>query len=247
MALLVPGDDPSAITFFADASSRDRDFMVAGGFAVAGKRIQEIEADIARLRASANVREFHWSDYRGGNKRRAYEALVDYGFELIERQHAALHIIIAKFKGYSHKAREGESRDTSINRMYYQLCLHRPARFYGRKRAIHVRFDAGNDSADICKMRNQLCAAAWRKYRTLANCVRSIEPVDSAKVGIVQMADVILGAAAAKRNDIQHTNAKGDLANFVLERSGLRSWSDDTDERARFLTVWNHKGKIGPR
>ena len=220
--------------------------MVAGGFAIAGERIAEIEAHIAGLRAAANIREFHWSDYRGGNKREAYEKLVDFAFELIVAKHAALHIIIAKFKGYSHKAREGENRDTSINRMYYQLCLHRPARFYGKKRAIHIRFDAGNDSADICNMRNQLCADAYRKYKTLPNCVRSIEPVDSKKVGIVQMVDVILGAAASKRNGVQHTNAKAQLADYVLARSGHLAWSDSTPENARYFTIWNHKGSGGP-
>lgn len=247
MALIVPFTDPSAITFFADASSREKDYMVAGGFAVAGKRISEIEAHIRELRDAANIREFHWADYRGGNKQGAYEALVSYAFDLIEGHHAALHVIIAKFKGYSHKAKAGENRDTSINRMYYQLCLHRPARFYGRDRAIHVRFDAGSDSADICQMRNQLCAAAYRTYKTLPNCVRSIEPVDSKKVGIIQMVDVILGAAAAKRNGIEHTTAKAGLADFVLARSGHTSWSHDTAEDARFFTVWNHRGKSGPR
>ncbi len=220
--------------------------MVAGGFAIAGERIAEIEARIAELRALANIREFHWADYRGGNRRKAYEQLVDYAFDLITAKQAALHIIIAKFKGYSHKAREGENRDTSINRMYYQLCLHRPARFYGKLRAIHIRFDAGNDSADICTLRNQLCADAYRKYRTLPNCVRTIEPVDSHKVGIVQMADVILGAVASKRNGVQHTNAKADLADYVLARSGHSAWSDCTPNHARFFTVWNHKGKGGP-
>lgn len=247
MALLSSLSEPASITFFADASSRERDYMVAGGFAVAGERINEIEAHIAKLRASANIREFHWSEYRGGNRKAAHEALVEYAFDLIARHHAALHIIIAKFKDYRHKAKDGENRDTSINRMYYQLCLHRPARFYGKKRAIHIRFDNGNDSADICRMRNQLCADAYKKYRTLPNCVRSIEPVNSEKVGIIQMADVILGAVAAKRNGIQHANAKADLADFVLVRSGHTSWSDSTSERARFFTVWNHQGKGGPR
>jgi hypothetical protein len=246
MSFSPPDDRLSAITFFADASSREKDYMVAGGFAVPGHRIVEIESYIAELRAAHRIAEFHWADYRGGRKQEAYEALVRYAFELIASHHAALHIIIARFKGYRHKAKEGENRDTSINRMYYQLCLHRPARFYGRKRAIHIRFDAGNDSADMCQMRNQLCADAWKKYRTLPNCVRSIEPVSSHKVGIIQMADVILGAAAAKRNQVEHASPKGALADFVLKESGLRSWSESTPDRARYLTVWNHVGKGGP-
>ncbi|MBW8842473.1 MAG: hypothetical protein JF608_11835 [Sphingomonadales bacterium] len=48
MAIIL--SDPSALpalSFFGDASSRDSAYMVAGGFAVAGNRINEIEDHIA--------------------------------------------------------------------------------------------------------------------------------------------------------------------------------------------------------
>lgn len=215
--------------------------MVAGGFAVGGNRINEIEDRIATLRDDAGIKsEFHWCDYRGGGKRHAYEALVKYAFDLVNKRQAALHIIIAKFGGYNHKQKKGENHDTSVNKMYYQLFLHRIANFYGEKRAIHIRLDAGNDSYDICQMRNQLCADSYKKYKTKPNCIRSIEPVQSQNVGIVQMADVIVGAVAAKRNDVKHTSPKGDLADFVLRASGRHSWEADTAQDARFLTVWHH-------
>jgi hypothetical protein len=215
--------------------------MVAGGFAVAGNRIVEIEDRIAALRDDAGIRsEFHWSKYRGGEKRRlAYEELVQYGFDLVAKRKAALHVIIAPFKNYNHKAIAGEDRNTSINRMYYQLFLHKVARFYGEKRAIHIRLDAGNDCADICNMRNQLCADAYKKYQTRPNCVRSIEPVESENVGLVQLADVILGAIAAKQNQVQHVSAKGALADYVLRASGRHSWGTNTAADAKFLTVWH--------
>lgn len=215
--------------------------MVAGGFAVSGNRIHQIEDKIATLRDDAGITsEFHWADYRGGRKREAYEELVRYAFELVNKRHAALHIIIAKFAGYQHKRTKGENKDTSINRMYYQLCLHRLARYYGKKRAIHVRLDAGNDSNDICKMRNQLCADAYKSLGTMPNCIRSIEPAESANVGLIQMADVIVGAVAAKQNKVQHTSPKGALADHVLRCSGRHSWEANTPMTARFLTVWHH-------
>ena len=218
--------------------------MVAGGFAVAGNRINEIEDRIAAIRDDHGMRsEFHWADYRGGRKRRAYESLIDYGFDLVSKRNAALHLIITPFKGYKHNAKEGDNRDTSVNRMYYQLGLHRIARFYGAKRAIHIRLDAGNDSADICQMRNQLCANAYKTYKTRPNCVRTIEPVESSQVGIVQMADVIIGAVAAKQNSVIHTSPKGDLATYVLKASGRHTWSVSTPMAARFLTVWHFSGK----
>lgn len=218
--------------------------MVAGGFLVNGKRIVEIERRIAALRDLGGITsEFHWSAYRGGERRAAYEALVDYAFELIGNKQAALHVIVAKFEVYNHKARAGENKDTSVNRMYFQLCLHRLARFYGQTAAIHVRLDAGNDSKDICNMRNELCAAAYKQLGAKPNCIRSIEPISSHKVGLVQMADVIVGAIAAKQNDVQHTSPKGDLADYVLKASGRPTWAENTPSSERFLTVWHHVKK----
>ena len=221
--------------------------MVVGGFAVPGNRIAQIEDQIAKLRADAGIRsEFHWSEYRGGAKRAAYEALIRYGFDLLNKRRAAFHVLIVPFKGHNHKAVPGEDKDTSINRMYYQLFLHRLCQFYGKSMAIHIRLDAGNDCRDICKMRNQLCAAAYRTYQTKPNCVRSIEPVNSEHSGIIQLSDVILGGIAAKQNKIAHTSPKGDLATFVLQASGRHSWDAETPKAARFMTVWHHR-KTGNR
>lgn len=231
------------LSFFGDSSSKHATYMVAGGLAVAGRRIHEIEDRIAKLRDDAGITsEFHWADYRGGRKQAAYEGLVKYAFELVHNRHAALHIIVAKFADYDHRAKEGEDKDTSVNRMYYQLFLHRLARFYGKDRAIHVRLDAGNDSRDICSMRNQLCADAYRSLNARPNCVRSIEPLKSHRMGLIQMADVIMGGVAAKVNEVQHTSPKGALADFVLRASGRHSWGVGTPSSARFLTVW-HFGK----
>lgn len=242
MALTVSHHDLPPLSFFGDASSKDKDYMVAGGFAVAGSRISEIEHTIDAIASKHGVRgEFHWSEYRGGKKRAAYEELVRLAFELTKDEYAALHVIIAKFHGYAHKATKGENRDTSVNRMYYQLCLHRLARFYGKRRAIHIRLDEGNDSEDICKMRGAVCAGAYYEYGTKPNCVRSLEPLASEDSRIIQMADVILGGIAAKRNKIVHAGAKGPLADYILEQSGRPDWETETAKSARFFTVWDHK------
>lgn len=216
--------------------------MVAGGFAVSSHRIQEIEQKVATLRELAGVSEFHWSEYSGGASRAGYEALVDYAFELVRNGNAALHVIIAPFKGYRHKAKPGQNRDTSVNRMYFQLLLHRPARFYGKTRHIHVRLDGGSDSKDICEMRNELCAKAYHQHKTRPNCIRSLQSMPSHVSGIIQMADVILGGIAAKRNGFIHKTEKGPLADHILDKSGHAAWHLDTHINARKLTVWNFSG-----
>lgn len=242
MAIIRSAPSLPSISFFGDSSSRDATYMIAGGFAVAGNRISEVEDQIALLREDAGIKsEFHWSAYRGGHKQAAYESLIRYGFDLINKRKAALHIIAANFSAYNHKSTPGDNKDTSINRMYFQLFLHRVAKFYGQSRQIHIRLDAGNDCRDICSMRNELCAAAYNRYQTRPNCIRSIEPVDSKNVGLVQLSDVVLGAIAAKRNNLKHTSPKGELASFTLQASGRHSWDTNTSADARFLTVWQHK------
>ena len=242
MAILASSDSLPAVTFFGDASSKNNDYMVAGGFAVASHRIQEIEWNVSLLRNIAGIREFHWSDYKGGKTQEAYETLVRYAFDLVHKGHAAFHTIISPFKGYKHKAKPGENRDTSVNRMYFQLLLHRPARLYGKSRVIHVRLDAGNDSESICAMRNELCAKAYNQHKTRPNCIKSLQAMPSEKSGIIQMADVILGGIATKRNGVVHTSPKGSLADLILESSGHSGWHVDTHFNAKKLTVWNFSG-----
>ena len=111
-------DELPAMSFFGDASSKDKDYMVAGGFAVAGSRMAEVEARIEGIASRHGITgEFHWSEYRGGRKTAAYEELVRLAFELPRMRHAALHIIVAKLHGYAPQAVKGENRDTSVNRM----------------------------------------------------------------------------------------------------------------------------------
>lgn len=212
--------------------------MVAGGFAVAEARRQEIEACIREIAERPGISAFHWSEYRGGGRREAYEELVRYAFELVRAKQAAFHVLIARFRDFAHRL-DGGSPETSVNRMHFQLSLHRIARFYGKYRAIHLRPDRGNDSRELPQYRDALCAAAFKKYGALPNCVRSIHPRPSTEEPIIQMADVLIGAIAASRNQRVLKPAKRDLAAHVLSQSGRSCWSHDTPKSARFLTVWN--------
>lgn len=254
----VPSDLLPNVTFFGDSSSKDKEFMVAGGFAVAGSEVDSINAEIEAIRSEAGMTsEFHWSNYRGGTrKEKAYKKLADLGFDLTRKEpvRGAFHVIIAKFGGYNHRREGGQNRDTSVNRMYYQLCLHRLAKYYGHGRQIHIRLDAGNDCEDIVRMRNQLCADAYAKFgqrsdasKCRPNCIRSILAMDSKSSNIIQLADVILGGIAAKRNGVQHTSPKGELADYILEASGHHDWAKDSRWQDRMMTVWNHESRGTPQ
>ncbi len=237
----IENDAMPTISFFGDSSSRMSDFMVLGGLAVAGHRIAEIEEQIADIRERGGIRlEFHWKEYRGGAKQKAYEELCRFGFDLIKGKRAALHIMASDFRKFDHKREEGQTRDTSINKLYWQLCLHRLAKFYGKQRAIHIRLDAGDDCTNICNMRNQLSAAAFRKFSTQPNCIRSIEPMNSEKSGLIQLSDVLLGGIASQLNGNRADTNKGILAEFIRKSSGRHSWGTSTPRDHKFMTVWHY-------
>lgn len=238
----MPDDLLPEISFFGDASSRNERYMVLGGLAVGGHRQHEVEDHIADIRDRGGIkREFHWKEYRGGAKRAAYEELVQYGFGLVKKRHAAFHVIISDFREFDHRRLPRQTRDTSINLIYWSLCLHRVAAYYGKKRAIHIRLDAGNDCEDIVNMRVQLCAAAYQKFATRPNCVRTIEPMSSEASGLVQMADVLVGGIASQMNGNRQDTEKGKLAEFIRVASGRHSWATETPMANRFTTVWHYK------
>ena len=238
------------LSFFGDSSSKDGPYMVLGGFAINGDRLAEVEAKIESIRIEHGVgAEFHWQQYKGGRRRHGYEALVDYAFELVANNHAHFHVILTPFSRFNHKVASKKDEvditlgaDRSINRIYWQLLLHRIARYYGKRCAIHVRLDIGNDSADIIEKRVQLCATAYKKYKTKPNCIRSIIAMNSKSSGIIQMSDVICGAIAAERNERNQSAHKTALRAYVLDKHVNDSWAIDTPSNAgRRFTVWNFK------
>ncbi|WP_185804606.1 DUF3800 domain-containing protein [Pontivivens nitratireducens] len=233
---------PPKVSFFGDASSKNSDFMVLGGLAVSGHRQQEIEDYIADIRERGGIRrEFHWKEYRGGAKRVPYEELIEYVFDLVHKNYAELFVISCDFREFDHKREPEQTRDTSVNKIYWSLFEYRLAAFYGKKREIHIRLDAGNDCKDICNMRNQLCAKAYRKHGAMPNCFRTIEPMDSKASGLIQAADLIVGGIASQLNSNRTDTEKGRLAEFIRRLSGRHDWRDETPRTARSINVWNYK------
>lgn len=230
--------------FYGDSSSHNKKYMVAGGFCVNTKRISEIQEKIKFIKEHNDIKsEFHWSEYRKGGKTKVYKELVDYMFGLVFSGKAHFHVIIANFSNYKHNATPGEGRETSVNRMYYQLLLHKLAKFYGKMADIHVQLDHGNDSQDICKMRNQVCANAYFKYQCKPNCIKSITSICSKKSEIIQASDVVIGSIAGLVNGFDEKSAKKELAEYIMKAAKISTWRKSTPKDERSLTVWWHVTK----
>src|SRR4051812_6050773 len=97
--MFLPANAPSLIPleFYCDSSShRGHNFMAAGGLAIRKSRYADIDAAVQQVKDTAGIRsELKWSEYRGGARRKAFEAVVDLCFLLVREKQAALHFIIS--------------------------------------------------------------------------------------------------------------------------------------------------------
>ena len=236
------------LAVYADTSShRNHTYMVAGALAFRQSRYAEFEATAQAIKSVHGItREMKWSDYRGGPKRPAYEAMIDLLFTLTENKQAAFHCLIAKFDEFTHRLNPGDTSDTSANRMYFQLFLHRVCRLYGPRCKIYIYPDVGNDSRDIPKYRDGLCAAAYRRFSAAPNCIRSISPQDSKTHNTMQIVDIVIGGIAAKCNAIAGGH-KAALADYILTRAGRKTWAVDSSRHEKYMTVWNFRHSRAPR
>jgi hypothetical protein len=87
--------------------------------------------------------------------------------------------------------------------------------------------------------------AAARDHGITTEPFKVIEPADSKQCDILQLNDVILGAVCAARND-RHLLESGrvskrEIAEPVLEKSGLSSFAMDTPKPMNRFTIWNMK------
>jgi Protein of unknown function (DUF3800) len=229
--------------FYSDSSShRGHAYMVVGGIAVRPERLSEINTTIEGIKASAGiVGEVKWKKYKGGAKRAAYFALVDYASLLLREQQAHFHILLCHFSDFNHKISGPGNPEKSVNRMYFQLLFHRLCRFYGKSCILHVFPDSGSDSAEIVAFREVICASAYKKYRTMPNCLRSIHPQPSHKHPVIQLMDVVIGAAAAKREARVLSGHKQELADYVTSVLHPVGWHTDTPSSARQPSPCGHR------
>jgi hypothetical protein len=236
---MVPEPTGPDILYFCDESSQvDDRHMAVGGLAVSRERIPEILTAMWEARERCNYfSEVKWSTAK---KRRAsihkdYAVLLR---QLVRANHAAFHIRFAPFLEYDHKNAGPRGRIDTVSKMYYQLLLHRPAKYYGDKRHLYIHPDKGDCTSELADMRGALCAGAYHAG-AMPDCVKVIEPRDSAREPFLQLLDVTLGAFAARRNDRELGDTKAELRDFIIGLWGGVDLAKSTPMSNKAFNVWN--------
>ncbi|GAO39354.1 hypothetical protein SCH01S_29_00420 [Sphingomonas changbaiensis NBRC 104936] len=189
--------------------------------------------------------ELKWSKV-SNQKSSEYTALAELFFALNNSNHIHFHALVFD----SHKvdfSRIGErDHDKVLSRLYYQLLVHKFAKLYPNDVGMCVCLDHRNSSTPLEDLRRMINATLARDHAIPHNPVKQLVSQDSCDDDILQLNDVILGAVCAARNSkhllVETRAAKRDLAQFVLEKSGLRSFENNSPRSVHRFTVWNFNG-----
>ena len=185
--------------------------------------------------------ELKWSKV-SNQKKAEYEVLIDYGFQLIEANQARFDMICYDTRMANHKKFNAGDRDVGLSKLYYQILLHRPILKYGRQGDLHIRLDKRASTTSTDQLKDMLNNSA-RNNGVDGDPVKILEAESSKACDLLQLTDVLLGAFSAAKNERTGGRlAKKELAEYVMDRSGLETLDSDS-ERTRNLTYWNFKPK----
>lgn len=235
---------PQDYVFIADEAgiSNDR-YTVVGGICMHTSTLKKTCDTLLEYRAKHGMQsELKWQ--RVSNQKSAeYKALVEYFFAMNNANYIHFHSIIFDSHQWNHhKYNDGEG-EIGLSKLYYQLILHKFVKTYGNIGTLYIRVDHRNSQTPLEDIRRMLNATAARDHNIGTAPVKQLVSEDSKKCDLLQMNDVILGAVCAARNG-RHLLADGraakrELAELVLEKSGLNSFDQDSPKGVERFTIWN--------
>ncbi len=210
-----------------------------------GKVVRELMAINEDRRARGEIK---WNNTRerGVAVRKAY---IDYLMKQINSNYMHFHIRFSPMNEYDH---DGERRKfDTVSKMFYQLLLHRPIRYYGSSCLLRIRPDDGECTRLLPGFIGALHNDGNITYGSRRDCIHSIVPQNSRVQPMLHLLDVMTGALTAYRNGrhlLQEIGEpKKELAQYAFDAFGKKDLTQNRDEGNK-LSVWNvvPKKKRGP-
>lgn len=228
----------------ADESGVTKDrYLLVGCFATSRNNLKPVQDIVANFRAAHKMeRELKWSRV-SDDKETEYRALVDSAFNLLENKHAKFHMICFDTHQADHKKYNSGDADVGLNKLYYQLLLHRVVKTFGKLGDIHIRLDKRISTTPLGDLRSMLNSTASRDHGLRNNPVKIVEAESSKTCDILQVNDVLLGGFSAYKNDrLNGRKSKSDLARYIVERSALKTLEKDSPGNGS-ITYWQFAPK----
>lgn len=231
---------------FADESGIGSDgHMLVGATVVETIFLEQIYSRLSDIRNAHSIHaEFKWSKV-SEEKLPAYLAVVDLFFEYLQRR--AIWFCVTTFDNskWDHGRFNDNDPDIGISKLYYQMLLHQVVGRFGDLATLFICLDRRRSSTSLDDLHRILNKGAGREYKLTFGPVRVLTARDSKADDILQMNDVILGAVSSVKNGRHKAEnarpAKRKLAEYVLTRSGLKTYDKDSPKRKMDFSVWNRR------
>jgi hypothetical protein len=236
-----PAKERHQLYYFCDESSfLGEEYMAVAGIAVSRSMVFDVVRALRDLNEAKRARgEIKWNNTRkrGLDIRKAY---VDHLVKLISDNHVHLHIRFSPMNEYDHA---GERREfDTVSKMFYQLLLHRPVRYYGRDCILRGRPDNGECTRLLPDYKDALHFEGQRDYQSQPDCINSIVPLDSRHEPMLHLLDVAVGALTAYRNGRHLLDSIGEpkraLAQHAFQAFGQKDLKKNHDDGNKF-SIWN--------
>lgn len=235
---------PQKFSFFMDESGiSNHRFTVVGAICLQSSVIPQVHASIQQFRDKHNMHSELKLAKVSNQKNNEYKALVEYFFAMNNLNLLQFHCIIFDNHGANHAKYNQGDQDVGLSKLYYQLMVRRFGRTCGPEGDLCVCVDRRNSSTSLADLLRMANAGIVRDCNLERAPLKQLIPLDSHKDDLLQLNDVILGAVCAARNG-KHLLAAGrqskrDLAQLVLEKSGLNSFETNSPRGVSRFTVWN--------
>lgn len=232
---------------YCDESRQTQDrYMVFGGIITTANNVGLFDKAMQLYREAQNMKaEIKWGKV-SDKKLNEYRELVNLFFSLNNALHFKSIVFdtsLIDYRSYS----KGD-RELGFYKFWYQFLLHSFGPYADKKDDGYIVFlDQRHSSyklSTLCKILNN---GMKKKYgeRIKINIFRNIQPIDSKKSNILQLADVLMGAIGYHWNNC-HTRtearkAKILLAEYIAKKAGLVSLAQQTSYGKRDFSIWDFK------
>lgn len=232
---------------YCDESRQTADrFMVFGGIIVPATNVEAFNQAMKLWRDSNRMHaELKWGKVSNA-KLAEYKSLVDLFFSLAGQDSLHFKAVVFDTSQIDYKTYHHGDKDLGFYKFFYTFLLHK----FGPYAAddtyrLLVFLDQRVTSYKLSTLCTVLNNGIRKKFNRNVDVVRKVEPVDSKKCELVQVADVLMGAVGYHCNDC-HTRpgakrAKIELAHYIAQKAKLLSLNQSTPFGQRRFEIWRFR------
>lgn len=239
-------DEPKTHHVYCDESQTSgARFTVYGGIIIPANSVPVFDDVIAQWRLVYKMnRELKWERV-SKQKYAEYQSLVDLFFEHVAAKFLSFKAVVFDTHDRYYR-RDRRDKDAGFYKLYYHFLLYKFGPYaHDDEHRLYVFLDERSTlyKLDVlCIILNR--GIKKRFYRTV-DVVKVIEPRDSKKCNLIQVADVIMGAIGYHSNDLHRRRDAGkhkvNLADYIAKKAGLRTLKEGTSPRRVDFEIWRWK------